>query len=352
MINLEKLFQKNYYKISQVSLIINKNEVRSLILARDIENNYIQFILINIGGIYINILEVKSISQLHKILGLDPPKNPLISIFRWEDVKHHELSEEYKDVKTVFDFYTVSEKDFPCENLTYGRNTYDFSEGSMMFVGPGQVLSNNSDSESNGWALVFHPELLRHTKLSMKMSEYTFFQYNVHEALHISEKEKSIIGSIIAQIQEEYSNNIDVFTKKVIVSQLELLLNYSQRFYSRQFITRTSRNKDFVAEFEAQLQVWFDSDNSLEKGLITVSQCAERIGMSPDYLSDMLKQETGKSAQEHIHYALIDRAKNYLLSTSKTVSEIAYLLGFEYPQYFSKLFKIKTGMTPTEFRKN
>lgn len=299
-----------------------------------------------------NFLEVKSISQMHKLLGLKPPEHPLISIFNWEDVQHQELSDKYRGVQAVLDFYTVSEKDFPCETLKYGRNIYDFSEGSMMFVGPGQVMSSSSEAETTGWTLIFHPELIRHTKLAMKMSEYRFFQYNVHEALHLSEKEKSIISSLVEQIREEYVSNIDVFTKEVIVSQLELLFNYAQRFYSRQFITRTAQNSDFVAQFETELQRWFNSDQLFERGLPTVKQCAERIGMSPDYLSDMLKQETGKSAQEHIHYVLIDKAKNQLLSTSNTVSEIAYSLGFEYPQYFSKLFKKKTGMTPTQFREN
>lgn len=297
-------------------------------------------------------LEVKSISQLHRILGLNPPEHPLISIFNWEDVQHQEVSDKYKGIQAVLDFYTVSEKDIPCETLNYGRHIYDFDEGSMMFVGPGQVMSSSSDAETAGWTLTFHPELIRHTKLAMKMSEYTFFQYNVHEALHLSEKEKGIIRTLIEQIREEYASNIDVFTKEVIVSQLELLFNYSQRFYSRQFITRTAQNSDFVAQFEVELQRWFNSDKILEIGLPTVRQCAEIIGMSPDYLSDMLKQETGKNAQEHIHYVLIDRAKNKLLSTSNTVSEIAYSLGFEYPQYFSKLFKQKTGMTPTQFRKH
>jgi AraC-like DNA-binding protein len=286
------------------------------------------------------------------MLGLNPPEHPLISIFNWEDVHHQKVSDKYQGIQVVLDFYTVSEKDIPCETLNYGRNTYDFDEGSMMFVGPRQVMSSSSDAETTGWTLTFHPELLRHTKLAMKMSEYTFFQYNVHEALYLSEKEKGIIRSIIEQIREEYTSNIDVFTKEVIVSQLELLFNYSQRFYGRQFITRTAQNSDFVAQFEAELQRWFNSDEIFERGLPTVKQCADIIGMSPDYLSDMLKQETGKSAQEHIHYVLIDRAKNQLLGTSNTVSEIAYSLGFEYPQYFSKLFKQKTGMTPTQFRRN
>lgn len=297
-----------------------------------------------------NTVKIESISKMHKLLGLAPPKHPHISIFNWEDVQPQETSNGYNNGQAVFDFYIVSVKDFPCGELKYGRNTYDFSEGSMMFVGPSQVMSSTGDTTSSGWALIFHPELIRHSKLAKKMSEYTFFQYNIHEALHLSEKEKSILGALVDQIREEYSNNIDVFTKEVIVSQLELLFNYSQRFYSRQFITRKAHNSDLVSTFEADLIDWFDSGKARDMGLPTVKKCAEKIGMSPDYLSDMLKQETGKSAQEHIHYMLIDRAKNELLSTSNSVSEIAYMLGFEYTQYFSKLFKSKTGMTPSQYR--
>lgn len=297
-----------------------------------------------------NTVRIESISKMHKLLGLAPPKHPHISIFNWEDVQPQEGANEKNDGLAVFDFYMVSVKDFPCGQLKYGRNTYDFSEGSMMFVGPNQAMSSTDDTTSSGWALIFHPELIRHSKLAKKMSEYTFFHYNVHEALHLSEKEKSIISALVDQIREEYSSNIDVFTKEVIVSQLELLFNYSQRFYSRQFITRTAHNSDLVSMFEAHLIDWFDSGKASDLGLPTVKQCADKIGMSPDYLSDMLKQETGKSAQEHIHYMLIDRAKNELLSTSHSVSEIAYTLGFEYPQYFSKLFKNKTGMTPSQYR--
>ena len=287
---------------------------------------------------------------MHKLLGLAPPKHPHISIFNWEDVHPQETIEEENESQAVFDFYIVSVKDSPCGELKYGRNTYDFSEGSMMFVGPGQVMRSTGDASASGWALIFHPELIRHSKISKKMSEYSFFQYNVHEALHLSEKEKNIVSTLVDQIRTEYSNNIDVFTKEVIVSQLELLFNYSQRFYSRQFITRTAYNSDLVSRFESDLIDWFDSGKASEMGLPTVKQCANKLGMSPDYLSDMLKQETGKTAQEHIHYLLIDRAKNELLSSSNTVSEIAYALGFEYPQYFSKLFKSKTGMTPSQYR--
>lgn len=299
-----------------------------------------------------SILRIKSISQLHEIFGLEPPKNPLISIFNWQDIKLDNVDNYEHIEKVVLDFYIISHKDSACNNLVYGRNTYDFDEGSIMFMAPGQAMNTVADGNSSGWVLIFHPEFLRHTRLSLKMSDYSFFNYEVHEALYVSEDEKSIMKSLIDQIIKEYTNNTDGFTKDVIIAQLELLLNYSKRLYSRQFYTRTTKNNDVISQFEKHLQLWFDSDDVARNGLPSVSIISESIGMSPDYLSDMLKQETGKNAQDHIHYALIDRAKNLLLGTSNTLSEIAYTLGFEYPQYFSKLFKQKTGMTPTEYRKN
>lgn len=298
-----------------------------------------------------SIITITSISILHKALGLEPPHHPLITVFNWEDVQVPEV-DSYKGVQVSFEFYMVSLKELPCGTVRYGRNSYDFSEGTMMFVGPGQVISSSVDSEPTGWALFFHPDLIRNTTLIKKISSYNFFNYDVNEALHLSDKEKEIITGIVGQIRDEYSGNIDTFTQDLIVSQLELLFNYSTRFYSRQFLTRKAHNSDLVSRFESELHSWFVSDKTKKFGFPSVKQCADALGMSPDYLSDMLKQETGKNTQEHIHYVLIDRAKNELLSTSHSISEIAYALGFEYPQYFSKLFKKKTGMTPAQYRKN
>ena len=260
------------------------------------------------------------------------------------------FSLEDTEVQTSFDFYMVSQKKIPCGVVKYGRNTYDFDEGVMMFVAPGQVISSTLENEPNGWALFFHPDLIRSTTLGQKISEYSFFSYDVNEALHLSDKEKQTVTAIVDQIRDEYSANIDVHTQALIVSQLELLLNYATRFYGRQFITRTTNNGDQISRFESYLTKYFDSQKPYTEGLPSVKQCAEHLGFSPDYLSDLLKQETGKNAQDHIHYLLIDRAKTALLSTSDSVSEIAYSLGFEYPQYFSKLFKKKVGVTPGEFR--
>lgn len=298
-----------------------------------------------------SIYRVESISELHRLLGLQPPKNPLITAFHWEDVKIPQTPEYDEFTQITMDFYMISQKEMPCGVVKYGRNTYDFNDGVLMFVAPGQVISTSEDTDAKGWALFFHPDLIRKTTLGQKISEYTFFSYDVNEALHLSEKEREILTKLVEQITEEYSGNIDIYTQDLIVSHLELLLNYSTRFYGRQFITRTTHNSDLVTRFEALLTDYINSEELQNRGLPGVKQLAEEMGMSPDYLSDMLKQETGKSTQEHIHYVLIDRAKTLLLSSSHSISEVAYSLGFEYPQYFSKLFKQKTGMSPAEFRK-
>lgn len=297
-----------------------------------------------------NIISVSSISEIHKRFGLKPPKHPLITLFNWGDITLQEPPGP--EVQVSLDFYMISQKEITRGAVGYGRSHYDFEEGVLMLVGPGQVLSSADGTEADGWALLFHPDLIRATELGKKISEYTFFSYDVNEALHLSEEEKTIISNIVEQIREEYSRNIDVYTHDLIVSQLELLLNYVNRFYGRQFITRTVRDSDLVSRFESNLREYFTSDKPQLSGLPTVKQFARDIGLSPDYLSDMLKQETGKTAQEHIHYVLIDRAKNQLLGTSDSIGEIAFSLGFEYPQYFSKLFKKITGMTPAEFRNN
>jgi AraC-like DNA-binding protein len=221
-------------------------------------------------------------------------------------------------------------------------------------MGPNQVIEmdNDIDVSANmvGWGLFFHPDLIRATSLNDKLKDYTFFSYEMSESLHLSEKEHQILHDLVLKIEAELQENIDVHSQAIIVSNIELLLNYCTRFYGRQFITRKSSNNSVVVQIEKILSEYFKDNNINEQGLPTVKHLADQVYLSPSYLSDLLKKETGKNAQEHIHYHLIEEAKSLLLSTDRSVSEIAYSLGFEYPQYFNKLFKQKIGKTPVEYR--
>jgi AraC-like DNA-binding protein len=239
--------------------------------------------------------------------------------------------------------------------IRYGRQQYDFQEGTLMFLAPGQIIepveeSGDLDSSADGWVLIFHPDLIRRSPLARKMREYSFFSYDSHEALHLSDQERRMVNGIVKAIEHEYSQNIDDHSQELIISNIELLLNHCKRFYGRQFITRTNANKDVVARFEEFLKTYFESDKPESHGLPSVKQCAAEMGYSPNYLSDLLRKETGKNTQEHIHFTMIEKAKNLLLGTEEPVYRIAYSLGFEYPQHFSKLFKNKTGMSPAEYR--
>ena len=240
--------------------------------------------------------------------------------------------------------------------MKYGRKTVDFQDGNLICMAPKQVLEIEVYEETEqpvkreGWGLFFHPDLIRGTSLSDKIKEYSFFTYEISEALHLSEKEKQILEDCILKIQAELRENIDVHSQTIIVSTIELLLNYCTRFYGRQFITRKSSNNQVVAQVEKLLNDYYKADDVDEKGLPTVKYLAEQVHLSASYLGDLLKKETGKSAQDHIHFHLIEEAKNILIGTDKSVGEVAYALGFEYPQYFNKLFKQKTGKTPVEFR--
>lgn len=222
-----------------------------------------------------------------------------------------------------------------------------------MFIAPGQIITPISESKNTdtaGWSLLFHPDLIRKGSLANKMKAYTFFSYDSHEALHVSEQERKTVSSIVKTIKKEYSQNLDIYSHELIISNLELLLNYCKRYYGRQFITRTNVNKDLIIKVEDFLQSYFDSHQLENQGLPNVKQCAEAMGYSPNYLSDLLKKETGKNTQEHIHFYLIEKAKTMLLGSEEPVYKIAQALGFEYQQHFSKLFKNKTGMSPVEYR--
>lgn len=297
------------------------------------------------------IIQVNSISELHRFFGDSKPKHPLITLIDFSDPKFAN-SEAEIGTTYVLNFYCVSLKDFKGQ-MKYGRGSYDFEEGSIVFMSPGQVITIDENRDPNVkdiYGLFFHPDLIRSSTLANKMKGYSFFKYETNEALHISNKEKDLLINCLNNIEFEYEQNIDDYSQSLIISNLELLLNYCSRFYGRQFLTRTTSNKDIIVKFEDFLNTYFNSDLLEKEGIPTVKKCAEEMHLSPNYLSDLLKKETGKRTQEHIHLYLVDLAKNKLLSSSDSVSEIAYQLGFEYPAYFTKIFKSKTGLSPKQYR--
>ncbi|WP_242673230.1 helix-turn-helix domain-containing protein [Niastella yeongjuensis] len=276
--------------------------------------------------------------------------HPLVAVVDFSQVSEHIIEE----TTVTADFYTVMFKTCQSNSVKYGRKIVDFQDGSLICLAPNQAIEMDTDSEAlenmQGWGLFFHPDLIRATSLNDKMNDYSFFSYEISEALHLSDKEKQILYECVLKIQAELQENIDVHSQTIIVSTIELLLNYCTRFYGRQFITRKSSNNTVVVQIEKLLKEYFKKSDISDSGLPTVKYLAEQVHLSPSYLSDLLKKETGKNTQDHIHFYLIEAAKNILLSTRKSVGEIAYSLGFEYPQYFNKLFKQKTGKTPVEFR--
>lgn len=297
-----------------------------------------------------NIFRVDSISLLHELFGYDKPKHPLITLIKLGKISG--AIKELKDTQFEISFYSISLKN-NC-GVIYGRRNVDFREGSLMFMAPGQFIKVDYDrdrKENEGWMLCFHPDLIRKSQLGMRMNEYTFFSYDISEALHLSQKEKDMVTNIVDTIENEFSQNIDVYSHEIIISNIEVLLNYSKRFYGRQFITRGADNKDVISRFHMLLKNYFNSDALEINGLPSVKCLAKEIGYSANYLSDLLKKETGKNTQEHIQLYLIDKAKALLLGSSEPIYNIAYTLGFEYPAHFSKFFKSKTGISPTDFRK-
>lgn len=297
-----------------------------------------------------DIHHIKTISQLHEMQGLPKPTHPLISIV---DVSQWEIPEQWIGFKSTTALYSIALKDKSC-GMMYGRNMYDFDEGVMIFTAPNQVQSvtkTQKIDEIKGWMLFFHPDLIRNTSLGKNIDNYKFFDYDVHEALHLSDAEQQTITECVYMIKQEISERIDNHSQPVIASSLELLLNLSNRYYERQFTTRKNNNSDTVTKIEKLLKEYFKSDALKNAGLPTVKYLADKVHLSASYLSDLLKKETGINAQDHIHFYLIEEAKNILLNTNNSVSEVAYSLGFEYPQYFSKLFKQKTGQSPVEYRR-
>lgn len=273
--------------------------------------------------------------------------HPLVSVVDLSKANPRQGSRMY------FGFYTIFLKDVKCGDLVYGRHTYDYQEGTLVFLAPGQVAGVNSKGETyqpKGYALVFHPDLIHGSQLGKHIQDYTFFGYQSNEALHLSERERKIVLDCFSKIQYELEHAIDNHSKKLIVSNIELFLNYCIRFYDRQFITRDNVQKGIMERFENLLNSYFQSDKPETIGLASVAYCAGELNLSPNYFGDLVKKETGKTAQEYIQSKLIDEAKERIFDQNKSVSQIAYELGFKYPQHFTRLFKQRVGQSPNEYR--
>lgn len=299
------------------------------------------------------IYRLNSISEFHKFSNLPKPEHPLISLVDYGNVQYQIDSNE---IRWIQDFYTIGLKRNIRGKFNYGQQAYDFNEGVLAFVSPHQILhldiNQNVEVNPTGWLLLIHPDFLWNTPLAKNIKIYDFFGYAVNEALFLSEKEENVIVDILKNIQREYQSNIDKFSQDIIISQIGLLLNYAERYYERQFITRKITNHQILIRLEETLTEHFSNENSINKGIPTVKQIAGRLNLSPNYLSSMLKVITGQSTQQHIHSKLIEKAKEKLSATGLSVSEIAYELGFEHPASFSKLFKSKTNLSPLKFRQS
>lgn len=291
----------------------------------------------------------KTISDYHQFRGLPKPEHPLVSVVDFESITH--LSRD-EPKRIVLDFYVVAlKKNVNCK-MKYGQQEYDFDEGTMLFISPGQVFSIEGSTQltHTGWLLLIHPDFLWNTSLIKTIKQYEYFNYSVHEALFLSPKEEITLTTIFQNIEQEYHSTIDKFSQQIIISQIETLLNYADRFYQRQFITRQKANCQILERLEEVLNAHFNNYSLPDRQLPSVQFVAESLNLSPNYLNGVLKTLTGQSTQQHIHERLIEKAKERLSTTSLSVGEIAFELGFEYSQSFSKLFKLKTNQTPLEFR--
>jgi len=299
------------------------------------------------------IVRIRSITEYHRFRGLPKPEHPLISLVDYALVQ---FPEDEKAVNIVMDFYSIALKRDIGAKLHYGQQMYDFDEGLMSFIAPGQVLRLEKEPDTlhngSGYLLQIHPDFLWNSPLAKNIKNYTFFDYSINEALFLSDKEETLIIGILESIRQEYHTNIDKFTQDLIIAQIELLLKYCDRYYNRQFITRKISSHQMLTKVENFLNSHFSFEEQPEGGLLSVKNVADAMNVSSDYLSSMLKQLTGKNVQEHIHQKMIEKAKEKLSTTTLSVSEIAYELGFEHPQSFSKLFKSKTNVSPMEFRRS
>lgn len=295
-----------------------------------------------------NIYRLETVADYNNIVGAET-LHPLVTVIDFST-----LESTYSDhTHLYFGVYAVFFKEYDCGELRYGRGTYDYQEGTLVFIAPGQVVEiirKNNNAPRKGWALMFHPDLIHGTALGKNMNEYRYFSYELSEALHVSEKERKIVMECFSKISYEIEQRMDKHSKKLIVSNIQLFLDYCVRFYDRQFLTRETVNKRSIERFENVLNDYFKTDQPKINGLPSVSYVADRLNLSANYFGDMVKRETGKTAQEYIQLKLIHMAKDKIFDTSKSISEIAYELGFKYPQHFSRMFKKEVGMSPLDYR--
>ncbi len=298
-------------------------------------------------GFMEEIVKIDSVTGYNNMRGAET-LHPLVTVL--------DLSKAQPMPAKTFNFgvYAVYLKELKCGELKYGRSHYDYQEGTLVFIAPGQVMGvqpNVKTFEPKGWVLLFHPDLIRGTSLGKHIHNYSFFSYDVNEALHLSDKERQLVLDCFGKIQYELDHAIDKHSKTLIASNIELFLNYCIRFYDRQFITRDNAHKGILEKFETLLNDYFESDKPQNVGLPSVAWCASELNLSANYFGDLIKKETGKSSLEYIQNKIMDRAKSRIFEEDKTINEIAYELGFKYPQHFSRLFKQHVGMSPLEYRR-
>jgi len=296
------------------------------------------------------IIKISKISEVHQFFGFEPPKHPLVSVL---PIDERMTNFDYGNHSYAFDFYQISLKEGINGSFSYGRNSYDFQEGTMTFIKPNQIIKveNSEDYKGGkGWTLLFHPDLIRRSELGKTIEDFSFFSYEANEALHLSTEEKKALFDMVQKVEGEYKHNIDKHSQDLIIANIDMLLKYCKRYYDRQFYTRTNLNKDIIGKLEELIKSYFQSDKPLELGVLSVKYCAQVLNMSSNYLGDLIKTETGRSAKEHIQDYIVDKAKNKILGSNQSIGEIAYSFGFEYPQGFNKLFKAKTGMSPSKYR--
>jgi AraC family transcriptional regulator, transcriptional activator of pobA len=299
-----------------------------------------------------NTYEMETINKIESVAQFNTERgqktmHPLVSVL------DQSISKQIQETRYFSELYIIFLKDEKCGELRYGRNHYDYQDGTLLFISPGQVFGFEESGrmlQPSGWALLFHPDLIKGTHLGRHIKDYNFFSYDANEALHVSDKERGIVIECFNKVRYELEQSIDKHSKTLVISNIELFLNYCVRFYDRQFITRDHAHKDVLVRFEELLDEYFQSDKPQESGLPSVAYCAKELHLSANYFGDLVKKETGKSALEHIQAKLIDIAKEKVLDTRKSISEVAYEIGFKYPAHFARVFKQHVGQSPNEYR--